>query len=168
MKKNYQGMGQENRRRILESVNPGETMMNEATNEINPITGKSYEGIWYDNKWFHNKSAKEGPPLGYFITQHPSIMCQLRLAKMDKDIGRLEHKKFEKFIDALSDLALLYGNPRMTLSSIRDAYGLDIALRAVEIMNEPIENLIGNTPLKKLKHFYDISQIEGIIQEKIK
>lgn len=121
MKQNYP-TDHENRRRILESLNPRITVMGEATQIINPITGGEYhpkkENVYYPE-----------------IKGSELIQLQRTLARMDSRDGKIDDITYAVFSENVDDLLQAYKiSPltHLTIDSITDANGLDLALKAVE------------------------------------
>ena len=133
MKKNYKETDHENRRRILESVNPRVTIMKEATNNTNPITKRNYTED--DNTEIGIRRLYSNV---IYIDSSGLIECQKALARMELRDNRLGIYEHGRFIDTLSKLISDYNKARLTLSSITDASGLDSALSATDnkIANE--------------------------------
>lgn len=127
MKENYSGTDHENRRKIIDSVNPRITMMGDATNYTNPITGRAY--VPEDNLELEIKGLYSG-----IIHIHSTglIECQKALAGMDVREGKLGIFEYGRFLDTLSKLILNYREAELDLSSITDASGLDNALTSID------------------------------------
>lgn len=123
MKKNYQGTNHENTKKIQELENPRKAIMNQATQTINPITGKLYP----------ENSYKEQLIRSYinYTDSSPIIESQKALAEMDLIDGKLPEINYMLFRSALSDLVSAYRKTGLSLFSITDASGLNQALRTI-------------------------------------
>lgn len=152
----------QNRKQILEQMNPRKTVMDEATQRINPITGKAYEdqftiraelmrdlfGIYDKDMLIGYKIRPKKNDIDYIINgtdvkpierSSDLIDYQKALARMDvregKDIRgvKFTQQEYIKFLNDVEELIDTYNNSdNLTIRTINDAHGLDVALTQVE------------------------------------
>ena len=126
---------------------PRETVYVEATNTINPITGRRYEDQFFVPE-LKSEPIYDFSNIRLFdkkymlsILNPPSITPFLQLQKAlgmmgvrERDIPEFE---YGMFLDDVKRLADVYAeNPSLTLESITDGNGLNAALRKIERQSE--------------------------------
>jgi len=136
--------------------NPRETIYGEATQTLNPITGRPYEDGTFApaceiKRWMNGEYGdfqrrlnlkNENEEVSYFVPfdkpmfkqrTNPEIGLQKALGRMEVREGRLPEGGYEFFLQELDRLADVYAqNPNLTLDSITDANGLNAAIGAIE------------------------------------
>ncbi len=131
----------ENRKKILEGLNPRKEIPNEATNRINPLTGRPYLDDPSIDSWINpylekyvlkNYMSKDITNIMYKESYKPQtndfIEYQLALARMDVREGKMssfDYSGAERLIKKLVDRM---NKSNVPLSLISSANGLDQAL----------------------------------------
>ena len=130
------------RKQLNEQTNPRKTIYGEATQTLNPLTGKPYienfvaglddadsDADYVSNvlkEVFPNRPAPKRRTSDF-------IECQKTLARMDVRENKMPS---QDYIQALLDLKVLAKefakSPMLTIDSIKDAAGLDQALRLID------------------------------------
>ncbi|MEK6897469.1 MAG: hypothetical protein AABW93_02985, partial [Nanoarchaeota archaeon] len=124
------------------------TNSGEATQTLNPITGRAYEDVFMPecerNRIKNNPGLKEWnanlyvDKLLHFISQtSPAIELQKALGRMEVREGNLPEFFYEEFLEDIDKLTEIYAqNPFLTLESITDVNGLNAALRSKGLLKD--------------------------------
>ena len=121
------------RRRILnEELNPRVTIMGEATQSINPITGQEYNAGMPDYKIIDQVvlSPTLRGAVGYNMSEF--MKYQISLACMDLSDKKMSYDSYSTVSEHIRQLIMQMNKAKISINSISSPESLDDALRQLE------------------------------------